>query len=151
MECGGIEQGRGRSRLMISGHAADAAAIAMRQPPPHGQASYVACCSRTATLALAGAAERQHQQRQRADQQDGLNLVLADRARTTPLASAIHSGRATCGAASGHDQDQQREDDRAGRDKLAAQDARVHGDAAGERERNQSPAARCASRARSGA
>ena len=36
------------------------------------------------------------------------------------------------GAASDRDQDQKRENDRAGRHKLAAQDARMHGDAAGE-------------------
>ena len=49
-------------------------------------------------------------------------------------AAARPSGRARLRAASDRDQDHQREDDRAGRDKLAAQDARMHGDAAGQRE-----------------
>ncbi len=49
-------------------------------------------------------------------------------------AAAIASGRAIAGAASGHDQDHEREDDGTRGDQLAAQDSRMHGDAAGERE-----------------
>ena len=86
-----------------------------------------------ATLALAGVPNGKHQQRQRADQQDRLHLVFkaehAESQRRAPSERARDAG-----AAPGHDQDHQREDDRAGRDQLAAQDPRVHGDAAGERE-----------------
>ena len=55
-------------------------------------------------------------------------------ARTSAAASAIAERTRDAGAASDHDQDQQREDDGARRHQFAAQNARMHGDAAGEGE-----------------
>ena len=79
------------------------------------------------------ASERQDHHRQDADQQDRLHLVFETE--HAQSGSGRHRQRPRdAGAASDRDQDHQREDHRARRDELRAQDPRMHGDAAGERE-----------------
>ena len=116
----------------MSGHATQAAASAAMAAM--AAASQLARLLRqNPTLAPCGAAERQDHKRQHADQEDRLHLVLqTDHAER---GGSGHPERARqMRAASDHDQDHQREDHGAGGDELAAQDPRMHGKPAGERE-----------------
>ena len=79
------------------------------------------------------AAERQDHQRQQSDQQDRLHFVFQpDHAERGRRGKAERAGKMR--AASDRDQDHQRKDHGAGGDELAAQDPRMHGNPAGQRE-----------------